>query len=84
MCSESEEVEMFTSGNLQDLIEFKWETLGYKFHLFGVLIHQIYILVLWVFITYEYIFAEIPDEHHFNTTVTILSLVAYPFFYELT
>ena len=46
---------MFESEALQDLIKFKWDSYGQNFHLFGCLIHIIYIIILFVYTDMVYV-----------------------------
>jgi hypothetical protein len=41
MCTDTSELEMFQAQGLIDIIEFKWSTYGFKFHLMGSLIHLV-------------------------------------------
>ena len=55
-CSETDtELNMFESETLQDLIAFKWDAYGYKFHLFGCTIHFLYIIMLFIYTDIVYI-----------------------------
>jgi len=51
-CAESDEIEMFNSVPLQDLIEFKWSKFAWQLHFFGCCIHFIYIFLLF---SYSYL-----------------------------
>jgi hypothetical protein len=46
---------MFDVETLQDLIAFKWDAFGYKFHLFGCFVHLVYIIILFAYIDLVYI-----------------------------
>ena len=55
-CAETEnELSMFDVETLQDLIAFKWDAFGYKFHLFGCFVHLVYIIILFAYIDLVYI-----------------------------
>ena len=54
-CANSEELSIFETDTLKDLIEFKWNQYGYRFHLGGFLIHAVYVLMLFVYTDMVYI-----------------------------
>jgi len=55
VCANSEELNIFETESLKDLIEFKWNQYGYSFHLGGFLIHAVYVIMLFVYTNYVYI-----------------------------
>lgn len=60
-CAETEdELNMFESETLQDLIAFKWDNYGYKFHLFGCCYHFVYIIILFLYTDQVYIRGGVP------------------------
>ena len=79
---QEDEIEMFQSDNLKDLIAFKWNEYGFYFHLFGIFIHMFYIVVLFYYVEITYVSAVKGDHDHMISFV-ILALIAYPVFYEL-
>ena len=48
-CAESDEITMFQSQNLEDLIDFKWNAFGFNFHLIGTTVHLVYLGFLFVY-----------------------------------
>lgn len=63
------------------MIKFKWDTLGYRFHLVGCTIHLLYIVLLFIYIDEIYIY-KLPNLLDFKTNPTekmkILELVGIP------
>lgn len=55
LCAESDEIDMFESESLQDLIAFKWDSFGWSFHFFGCVIHLLYIIILFLYTDFVYI-----------------------------
>jgi hypothetical protein len=55
MCTDTSELDMFSSQGLKDIIEFKWSTYGFKFHLMGSLIHSFQIGILIFYTNFIYI-----------------------------
>lgn len=47
--ADSDEIEMFASENLTDLIDYKWESYGFYFHLIGTTIHLSYLILLFIY-----------------------------------
>ena len=47
---EAEELEIFSSETVIDLLEFKWAEFGRNFHLFGCVMHFMYMTLLFVYI----------------------------------
>jgi len=54
-CANSEELSIFETDTLKDMIEFKWNQYGYIFHLMGFLIHLVYVIMLFVYTDFVYI-----------------------------
>lgn len=49
LCADSDEIQMFRSESLKNLIEFKWNSFGFRFHLVGTIVHIIYMAFLFVY-----------------------------------
>lgn len=52
MIKDIEEMDVFKSSSLINLIDFKWETTGQGHHLYGFIIHMLYMGTL-VYYTYD-------------------------------
>lgn len=48
--TQSEELDIFNTESMTDLIEFKWETFGMSHHLVGCLMHMLQIIILIVYV----------------------------------
>lgn len=83
LCAQSQEITMFQSKNLQNLIKFKWDTYAFKMHAFGTCVHIFYILVLFMYICAEYIYNAIPEEDLQLTSFLIYLCCFYPTIYEI-
>jgi len=55
LCAESDELAMFESETLRDLIAFKWAQFGMKFHLVGFFVHIAYIIILFMYTNLVYV-----------------------------
>lgn len=74
---------MFQSDNLQDLIAFKWDQYGFKFHLIGTTVHMIYLGFLFIYTLRQYVYPDPKDSDH-TMSLIILFCVTYPLLYEFT
>lgn len=83
LCVESEELAMFESETLQELIDFKWNATGYALHLFGFCIHCCYISILALYTKEVYIDGKGNDSGEENTlSLALLAGILYPALYE--
>jgi hypothetical protein len=48
--SKSEEMDIFVTDLVIDLIEFRWEKFAKEVHLFGFYVHQTYICIMFLFV----------------------------------
>jgi hypothetical protein len=55
MCSQSDEINIFLSDCLQEVIQFKWDAFALRFHLVGLFMHLLYMLILVLYIDLVYI-----------------------------
>jgi hypothetical protein len=89
-CANSEELAIFETDTLKDLIEFKWSQYGYRFHLGGFLIHAVYVIMLFVYTDMVYIngSSKALNDEKFKTSfhsllIVLLALISYPLLYEI-
>ena len=85
----SEDLSIFESESVKDLIEFKWNRFGFYFNLFGFLVHGFNVAMIFLYIDYVYINGSTDSleiESHVETKQKYLkiicALVSYPLFYE--
>lgn len=79
MCNSSEEIEMFGSQSLQDLIAFKWNSYGQKVHLLSLFIHILFLIILFAYNIMVYI----EGQEDAMLVWVMLAIVMYPTIYEL-
>lgn len=90
MCTDTSELDMFGSQALEEIIEFKWTTYGFKFHLLGSVIHMFQISILIFYVNFIYIQASLeinPDgsiKGGNPYAAILLGGIVYPFCYEST
>ena len=63
ICSESDELEMFESKILQDFITFKYISSAFYFHLFGLVIHFVYLIVLFLYSSQMYLLDQSTEDN---------------------
>lgn len=83
ICNESEELEIYETQAIQQLIQFKWDTYAYNHHIIGVTFHGFHMLSLVVYINMTYIlnYNRDPDFQKWFVIPIAVSLI-YPTFYE--
>ena len=92
ICTDSNELSMFESETLKDLIEFKWNAFAWNWHLFGCVIHLAYIVILFLYTDLIYIQGtgastkedtkEGEDKEMNSYSIILLVGVIYPACYE--
>jgi hypothetical protein len=53
--SNSDEIEMFDSQQIKDIISFKWESYGRDHHIFGSFMHFLYVLLFILYVNFVYL-----------------------------
>jgi hypothetical protein len=87
-CTSSDELDMFKSEALQDVIEFKWNEFGFNFHLVGSTIHMVQLCILIFYVNYVYIGGnlEVDDKGHIvgsnPAAIVLLTGIIYPMCYS--
>ena len=80
LCSNTDELEIFETATLQEVIDYKWKKYGKKWHLAGCLMHFIYISVITVYVNKVFVEQDIEDKNYY---LTIMSLgIIYPLVYD--
>lgn len=77
MIGDTEQVSIFTTKVLQDLIDFKWTKYARIIHFFGAFIHLIYVITFCVYVS------EIYLEKKMEGKTALLILMAVSLFYAL-
>lgn len=83
LISESEEVPIFDSSCIQEVIKYKWETYGMRFHKFGFTMHVFYVIIINIYVAHNY-HKENTEESN-RTFVILLGIgILYPWIYDVT
>lgn len=56
--SASDELELFKTPIVRDLISFKWKQYAGRIHTFGSLLHAAYAIVLFAYVKFTFIYRE--------------------------
>jgi hypothetical protein len=79
LCGETEELDIFETASLQQVIQFKWDTYGRKHHILGCIMHMLYTVILITYVKNAYMI-ENEDQLIFAVLITVGLL--YPALYD--
>lgn len=79
-CIRSDEIEIFSVGNVQDLIQFKWMSFALTHHTFGFYAHCIYVLILTIYTYMVYINDSEDKTTVFTLDMLLVLGILYPTF----
>jgi hypothetical protein len=88
-CTNSNELNMFKSQALQDVIDFKWNEFGFNFHLVGSMIHMVQMSILIFYINYVYITGSLEVDEAGKivgsnpSAIVLLTGIIYPMCYSI-
>jgi hypothetical protein len=51
LCTDSEELEIFETDALKDIIGFKWDSFGRRHHMLGMATHMLYTLMINIYVS---------------------------------
>lgn len=77
----SEELPIFTSRLVQDLIDYKWDTFAKRIHVMGAFIHLLYLFTIMYYISETFLIKEQASANTDLLTIICVCLV-YPLVYE--
>ena len=55
LCSDTEELEMFNTEAIQNIVEYKWTMYGRKHHFLGMAMHMFYTCMLTIYVSEAYL-----------------------------
>ena len=83
MLAETDELELFETRPVTEIIEYSWTAFAYKFHILGFSMHMFYMWTLCVYIQEVYCIAHIEVENHLIIYKCMLSVgILYPLIYD--
>jgi hypothetical protein len=80
LCGETDELEIFNTESLQQVIKFKWDKYGRNHHLFGCIMHHFYTIIMIIYVKNSYL---IENENQVIYAIMIAIGVLYPWLYDL-
>lgn len=81
LCGETEELEIFETEALQQVIQFKWDTYGRNHHLLGCIMHLFYTFILILYVKQSYI---VESEDQIIYAILIAIGIVYPALYDMS
>ena len=78
-----DEIEIFDSKNIVDVITSKWETFGKNHHIFGSLVHTLYVLLIGAYVCVYYCYHKENNNLDYVYTGILSIGVLYPWMYDL-
>ena len=82
MCQESDELELFNSLAIQDVIDFKWTEFAYKIHLVGCFFHFFYMTILIIYINAIYVIVDAANAQVYQAL--LIFGILYPMWYDFS
>ena len=55
LCEDSDQLDIFETESIKELIQYKWNNFGRKFHMFGCLMHFVYMATISLYVLEVYI-----------------------------
>ena len=62
LAAESEEIEIFTTDSLNNLIEFKWVSYGKRHHTIGCVMHFVYTFVFILYVSQACLYEDLDEN----------------------
>ena len=81
LCAASDELELFETETLDELITFKWDTYARSFMLIGCFFHFCYLTIMIIYVNAIYI--NVDDSNAYLYGVLLLIGIVYPMLYDL-
>ena len=82
ICGETDELDIFDSSTVSELLEFKWTTYASKIHFVGLTSHILYVVVFSFYVNecYVYQWGNLKS----TLEIVIILCLVYPFCYDMT
>lgn len=79
LCADTEELPIFQTEAMKDIIEFKWTMYGRKHHYLGMAMHMFYTLMITIYVHEAYM--KEPAHQQMFTTLLAIGII-YPAYYD--
>ena len=84
LLNETEELEIYETQTIQELIQFKWDKYARKHHIFGCMMHLFYIFTLVLYINIVYIHNSGSPKDQQTYSILLAFGILYPAMYDWT
>jgi hypothetical protein len=81
LLAESDELSLFETENLEQLITFKWQAFAKKFHTVGCIAHFSYLLIMMIYVNAIYVNNDKSNAYLYG--ILLFVGIAYPMCYDL-
>jgi hypothetical protein len=81
LCGDTEELEIFNTESLQQVIQYKWDKYGRNHHLLGCIMHLFYTIIMIVYVKNSYL---IENEDQVIYAILLAIGILYPALYDIT
>ena len=79
-CGQSDELQLFETTSMRELIQFKWDSFSKKFQLFGFMMHLFFLVTQDFFISEIYIKGH--EDHKNKISIILAASLFYPLMYD--
>jgi hypothetical protein len=79
LCADTEELEIFETDAIKDIIDFKWRVYGRSHHFLGMTMHMLYSLMINIYVSEAYIHE--PRNQQIYTILLLIGTI-YPAYYD--
>lgn len=80
LCESTDELDIFETDCLKELIDFKWVTYSQKWHILGCIMHFLYMFTIVLFVQHVYIEMDLEEKHYYDTILA--AGILYPLTYD--
>ena len=61
VCEASDDIDMLDLAPMTELIDYKWKSYGFKWHIIGSIFHSTYLILLYIYIQFIYLHDPYTD-----------------------
>jgi len=81
LCAEADELELFETDELDELITFKWDAFAKNFMLIGCFFHFCYLTIMIIYVNAIYINNDKANANLYG--ILLMIGIIYPMFYDI-
>ena len=80
---DSDELEIFDTPCIQEVIQYKWDTYGMRFHIFGFIMHLVYVVIINIYVANSYMRENTMEVARLYVILLMVGIF-YPWLYDFT